>query len=76
MDMVVKTALYIYIIEFKIDKSADAALQQIQEKGYHLPFVTDSRPTILIGVNFSSETRGISEWKKVGGGAERGPKVE
>ena len=63
MDMVVKTALYIYIIEFKIDKSADAALQQIQEKGYHLPFVTDSRPTILIGVNFSSETRGISEWK-------------
>ena len=64
MDMVVKTSAYIYIIEFKIDKSAEAALQQIKEKGYHLPFTTDSRPTVLIGVNFSSETWGISEWQK------------
>lgn len=64
MDMIVKTASYIYIFEFKIDKSADAALQQILEKGYHLPFLTDSRPTMLIGVNFSSETRGISDWKQ------------
>ena len=63
MDMIVKTATYIYILEFKIDKSADAALRQILEKGYHQPFLTDPRPTVLIGVNFSSETRGISEWK-------------
>ena len=64
MDMIVKTVSYIYILEFKIDKSADAAISQILEKGYHLPFLTDPRPTVLIGVNFSSETRGISEWKQ------------
>ena len=64
MDMVVETCAYIYIIEFKIDKSAEAALQQIKEKGYHLPYVTYSRPIVLVGVNFSSETRGISEWQK------------
>jgi len=63
MDMILQTASYIYIIEFKIDKSAEEALLQIKEKGYYLPFTTDSRPTVLIGVNFSSETRGISEWK-------------
>ncbi len=63
MDMILQTASYIYIIEFKIDKSADEALQQIKEKGYNLPFTTDARPKLLIGVNFSSETRGISEWK-------------
>ena len=62
MDMILQTGSYIYIIEFKIDKSAQEALQQIKEKGYYLPFTTDPRPTILIGVNFSSETRGISEW--------------
>jgi len=63
MDMIVTTADHIYIFEFKIDKSADEALRQIKEKGYHKPFTTDHRPTTLIGVNFSSETRGISEWK-------------
>lgn len=35
----------------------------MKNKGYHLPFATDPRPTLLIGINFSSETRGISEWK-------------
>jgi hypothetical protein len=63
MDMIVKTASSIYIFEFKLDKSAGEALQQIKDKGYHLPFTTDPRTKTLIGVNFSSETRGISEWK-------------
>ena len=62
MDMIVKTASSIYIFEFKLDKSAGEALQQIKDKGYHLPFATDPRTKTLIGVNFSSETRGISEW--------------
>ncbi len=62
MDMIVKAASSIYIFEFKLDKSAGEALQQIKDKGYHLPFATDPRTKTLIGVNFSSETRGISEW--------------
>lgn len=63
MDMVVQTKDYIYIFEFKIDKSADEALLQIEEKQYALQFSTDNRKLFKIGVNFSSETRRIDNWK-------------
>ena len=62
MDILIKTKDYIYIIELKLDGSADEALQQIEDKGYAAPFAGDSRTLYKIGVNFSSETRGIEEW--------------
>lgn len=43
MDMIVKTSDYIYILEFKLDKTADEALQQINDKEYAKPFEHDSR---------------------------------
>lgn len=66
IDMVVKTADYIYVIEIKLDATADEALKQIEEKAYAAPYVMDSRKVYKVGVNFSSETRGISEWTVVG----------
>ena len=63
MDMLVQTKDFIYIFEFKIDKSADEALAQIEEKQYAKPFETDSRKLYKIGVNFSSAKRRIEEWK-------------
>ena len=65
MDMVVQTADYIYLFEFKLDKSADEVLAQIEEKQYALPFANDPRKLYKIGVNFSSETRRIESWKVV-----------
>ncbi len=65
MDMLVQTKDYIYIFEFKIDKSADEALKQIEEKQYAKPFETDLRKLYKIGVNFSSTTRRIESWKVV-----------
>lgn len=65
MDMLVQTKDYIYIFEFKIDKSADEALRQIEEKQYAKPFEMDSRKLYKIGVNFSSTTRRIESWKVV-----------
>ena len=65
MDLIVKTADYIYIFEFKLDKSADEALQQIEDKGYALPYAADPRRLYKIGVNFSSDRRCIEEWKVV-----------
>lgn len=62
MDMVAQTKDYIYIFEFKIDKSADEALAQIEEKQYAKPFANDSRKLFKIGVNFSSKTRRIEGW--------------
>ena len=67
MDMIVKTADYIFIFEFKLDKSADEALQQIEDKGYAQPYAADPRRLYKIGVNFSSERRCIGEWKIVEG---------
>ena len=53
---------YVYIFEFKMDGSADEALQQIERKGYAKPYLDDSRQVLRIGMNFSSETRTIAEW--------------
>lgn len=63
MDMLVQTKDYVYIFEFKIDKSADEALAQIEEKQYAKPFETDPRQLYKIGVNFSTKTRRIEGWK-------------
>ena len=63
MDMLVQTKDYIYIFEFKIDKSADEALAQIEEKQYAKPFEQDSRKLYKIGVNFSSVTKRMESWK-------------
>ena len=65
MDMLVQTTDYIYIFEFKIDKSADEALAQIEEKQYVKPFEQDSRKLYKIGVNFSSATRQMESWKVI-----------
>ena len=63
MDIVVQTEKYIYVMELKMDASADEALQQIEDKGYAKPFATDPRQLFKIGVNFASATRRIEEWK-------------
>ena len=60
--MVVQTADYVYVMEFKLDGSAEQALQQIKEKQDDLPFAADPRKIFRIGVNFSSETRNIDRW--------------
>ncbi len=63
IDMIAKTRDYIYIFEFKYDKSADEALKQIDEKGYARPFAMDRRKLFKVGVNFSRERRCIGDWK-------------
>ena len=63
IDLLLQTKDYIYIVELKIDNTADAALQQIEEKGYAKPFVSDPRKIFKIGVSFSTANRRIEEWK-------------
>lgn len=64
-DNIIESDKDIYIFEFKIDKSADEALAQIEEKGYAVPYLGDSRPIHKIGVCISSKTRTVAEWKCV-----------
>lgn len=63
IDLVLQTKKYVYIMEFKLNGSADEALAQIQEKGYAKPFAKDGRIIYKIGVNFSDEIRNIQEVK-------------
>ena len=65
VDCIVETPQYIYIFEFKLDGTADEALQQIEDKGYAREYATDSRKLFRIGAVFSSETGTIGEWKTV-----------
>ena len=62
IDMVVKTSDYIYVMEFKLDGTAEEALQQINSKNYALPFANDSRKIVKVGVNFRNEMRNIERW--------------
>ncbi len=62
MDVVLKTSDYIYVMELKLDGTAEDALRQIDERGYAAPFMSDGRKLYKIGVNFSSATRGIEKF--------------
>ena len=62
IDLVLQTDSYVYVMEFKLDGTAEQAIQQIEDKQYALPFAKDSRKVYTIGVNFSSETRNIDRW--------------
>jgi hypothetical protein len=64
-DMVMYTAHTIYVFEFKVNRPAEEALQQIDEKGYMVPYEADSRKLVKCGVSFSSKTRTLEEWKVV-----------
>ena len=66
LDCVVKTPTHIYVIEFKLNKSAEEAMQQIKDKGYAEKYRADPRETVLVGVNFSSELKTVEEWKSEG----------
>jgi hypothetical protein len=62
-DMVMYTAHTIYVFEFKVNRSADEALKQIDEKGYMVPYEADGRKLVKCGVSFSSKTRTLDGWK-------------
>ena len=62
MDILLQTPQYIYMMELKINQSADVALRQIEDKGYARAFMNDTRKLFKIGVNFSSEKKLIDDW--------------
>ena len=59
----VKNDLY-YIIELKLDESAEEALKQIKEKKYYEKYGMKGNTIHLLGINFSSKERNITDWKE------------
>jgi hypothetical protein len=62
LDCVVKTPTHIYVLEFKLNKSAEKALQQIKDKAYAEKYRADPRQKVLVGVNFSSALKTVDGW--------------
>jgi len=63
LDILVETQKTVYVMELKMDGSVDEALQQIDDKGYAIPYEADGRRIVKVGINFSSKERTIKEWK-------------
>jgi hypothetical protein len=59
IDLVLQTPKFCYVMEFKLDGTAEEALAQIEDKHYTLPFEVNGQKIIRIGLNFSKETKNI-----------------
>ena len=59
IDLVLQTPKFCYVMEFKLDGTAEEALAQIEDKHYTLPFELNGQKIIRIGMNFSKETKNI-----------------
>ncbi len=62
VDAVVKTSDRIYVMEFKVGKTAEVAIAQIREKGYAEKYHHDGREVHLLGINFGKENKGVQDW--------------
>ena len=62
IDLSVETSRFIYIFEFKINESAENAIEQIFQKKYWLKYQTHIKEIILIGANFDTNTRRITSY--------------
>ena len=60
-DMAIETTRFVYIFEFKVDSTAEVAMAQIHDKGYAIRFASDPRTVFLIGANFSTKTRTLTQ---------------
>ncbi len=62
-DLIVFMPDTIYIMELKVNDTAQSALEQINKRGYAIPYQTDGRKIIKIGIKFDTETRTIDQWQ-------------
>lgn len=63
VDIVLQTKTTLFLFELKLNKSAEAAMKQIDLKDYKSKFANCRLPIVKVGVNFDSEKRTIGEWK-------------
>ncbi len=63
VDMVMRTATTVYVMELKLNKDAATAMRQINLKNYPARFALCGLPVVKVAVNFDSDTRTVSDWK-------------
>ena len=65
VDMVMRTNKALYLFELKMNKSAAAAMKQIDLKDYPARFAMCGLPIVKVGINFDDERRTINDWEIV-----------
>ena len=63
VDMVMRTRTRLYVMELKLDQSADAAMRQIDLKDYPARFALCGLPVVKVAVNFDSDKRTLKDWR-------------
>ncbi len=63
IDAVICDSDYVFIFEFKLNKTAEIALDQIREKEYYQKYQHSGKKIVLVGANFDTISRQLSEWK-------------
>lgn len=63
VDMVLRTATTLYVVELKLDKDADAAMRQISLQDYPSRFALCGLPVVKVGINFDRDRRTVGDWK-------------
>ena len=64
-DMVVWMPGVTYVFELKTTGTAHEALRQIDDKGYALPFRTEGRRVVKVGVKCNPDNRAVEQWEVV-----------
>lgn len=62
VDMVIRTATALYIVELKLNQSAEAAMRQINLKDYPERFALCCLPVVKVGINFDTERHTLKDW--------------
>ena len=63
VDMVLRTDTHLYLFELKLNKSAEAAMRQIDLKEYGKRFALCGLPIVKVGINFDIENHTIADWE-------------
>ena len=62
VDMVMRTATTLYVVELKLNQSAEVAMQQIDLKNYPERFALCGLPVVKVGINFDMERHTLKDW--------------
>ena len=63
VDIVMLSRTNLYIIEVKMNKDAQTAMQQIDLKDYRQRFALCGKPVVKVGINFDSDKGNIEDWE-------------
>lgn len=65
IDAVVATSDHVFIFEFKLDKPAPTALEQIEDRQYYLRYQSSGKDMTLVGASFNQENGKLVEWSYI-----------